>query len=298
MTSFGYNLAQSIADVRSRFNEPTAGLVSDAELTIWLNQAQLNLQNRLHFMLKEYTFPVVADRVEYELPSDFMGVQAGLIDEIPMRELTDKEYFGIFSGASSAPSAWGFRVVSKFSTYAPGKSERWKINLVPVPSDAASTTTLTGAHLAGATTLTVADTTGFPDQGTVLIGTEKIRYYAKTLTTLLQCIRGEEGTTAAGYSGTDVVQEQNVRLLYVYVPAVPATTAAYWEVPMEFQEILVMSALAQCHLKDGHIEKYAALQKKIYDMVEDYRETLVRRGETMPHIQDMEMGFEGDLGAQ
>jgi hypothetical protein len=298
MTSFGYTLAQAITDVRSRFNEPTAGLVSDAEITIWLNQAQLNLQNRLHFMLKEYTFPVVADRVEYELPADFMGVQAGLIDEIPMRELTDKEYFAIFNGASSAPTAWGFRIVSKATGYAPGKSERWKISLVPVPTDAATATTLTGVHTNSATTLIVASTDGFPDHGTVLIGTEKIRYYAKTTTTFTQCVRGEEGTTAAGYTGGDAVTEQNVRLLYVYAPAVPASTSAYWEVPMEFQEILVMSALSQCHMKDGHIEKYAALQKKIYDMVEDYRESLCRRGEAMPHIQDGELVWEGDLGVQ
>lgn len=61
-------------------------------------------------------------------------------------------------------------------------------------------TNLNGNHTAGVTTLTVDATTGFPDTGTAVIGTEEIIYTGKTGTTLTGCTRGANGTTAAPHN--------------------------------------------------------------------------------------------------
>lgn len=61
--------------------------------------------------------------------------------------------------------------------------------------------TVTGAHTSSATTITVASTAAFGIDvgggGRVVVGTEVIRFTARTATTLTGCTRGAEGTTAA-----------------------------------------------------------------------------------------------------
>lgn len=74
-----------------------------------------------------------------------------------------------------------------------------------------SQTTANGAILIGATSITLADATGFNTTamggGHVLIGTERIKYTTLTGNVISGCTRGFAGTTAAGYSsGTPVYQ--------------------------------------------------------------------------------------------
>jgi hypothetical protein len=55
------------------------------------------------------------------------------------------------------------------------------------------------------TTIPVASVSGFPDVGTILIGSEKIRYGSITGTTLADLSRGSDGTTAATHSSSAAV---------------------------------------------------------------------------------------------
>ena len=61
-------------------------------------------------------------------------------------------------------------------------------------------TYLTANATAIATTITVADTTGFPSSGTIWLGKEAIPYTGKTSTTFTGCVRGQLGTTASSHS--------------------------------------------------------------------------------------------------
>ena len=65
--------------------------------------------------------------------------------------------------------------------------------------ETASTTTAEN-RTAADTTITVASTSGFPDKGTILIGSEKIRYGTISGSTFGTLTRGDDGTTAASSS--------------------------------------------------------------------------------------------------
>ena len=65
--------------------------------------------------------------------------------------------------------------------------------------ETASTTTAEN-RTASDTTITVASTSGFPDKGTILIGSEKIRYGTVSGSTFGTLTRGDDGTTAASSS--------------------------------------------------------------------------------------------------
>jgi len=57
-------------------------------------------------------------------------------------------------------------------------------------------TTITAGHGGTETTITVADTTGFKDNGTIVVGTEHIVYTGKTSTTFTGCTRAIDDTVA------------------------------------------------------------------------------------------------------
>lgn len=63
-----------------------------------------------------------------------------------------------------------------------------------------------GAHTNSVTTITVDSTEMFPENGTIRIGTEQIKYTGKTATTFTGCTRGAWGTTASTHSDNDVVE--------------------------------------------------------------------------------------------
>ena len=68
-------------------------------------------------------------------------------------------------------------------------------------ADFETASTTTAENLTdSSTTITVASATSFPDKGTILIGSEKIRYGTKVADTFGSIVRGEDGTTAASSS--------------------------------------------------------------------------------------------------
>jgi len=70
-------------------------------------------------------------------------------------------------------------------------------------------TTLNGAILAGDVTITVPDTSEFPNTGRILIESEIIQYAGKTATTFTGCTRGNLSTVAAGHANGTVVAAMN-----------------------------------------------------------------------------------------
>jgi hypothetical protein len=69
----------------------------------------------------------------------------------------------------------------------------------------ATLTTVSGAHTAAVTTITVASTSGYPSVGTLLVKGEAISYTGTTSTTFTGCTRGVLGTTAVAFTGSETV---------------------------------------------------------------------------------------------
>jgi hypothetical protein len=69
----------------------------------------------------------------------------------------------------------------------------------------ATLTTVSGAHTAAVTTISVVSTTGYPSTGTLLINGEAISYTGITSTTFTGCTRGVLGTTAVAFTGSETV---------------------------------------------------------------------------------------------
>ena len=84
-------------------------------------------------------------------------------------------------------------------------------NRITVTAGYNGRSSVTGAHAANATTITVASTAAFGTSksggGRVMVGTEVITFSAKTATTLTGCTRGAEGTTAASMLDAAVISQ-------------------------------------------------------------------------------------------
>jgi hypothetical protein len=97
-------------------------------------------------------------------------------------------------------------------------------------STTAAITTLSATITATATTLTVASAANLASAGFILIGTETIYYGYATGNTLFNCVRAQNGTTAAAHTAGDAVYTQNLPCVTVWpTPDNSQTyTLVYW----------------------------------------------------------------------
>jgi len=97
-------------------------------------------------------------------------------------------------------------------------------------STTASITTLSATITATATTLTVASAANLASAGYILIGTETIYYGYATGNILSNCVRAQNGTTAAAHTAGDSVYTQNLPSVTVWpTPDDSQTyTLVYW----------------------------------------------------------------------
>lgn len=97
-------------------------------------------------------------------------------------------------------------------------------------STTASITTLSSTITATDTTITVASATNLPSAGFILIGTETIYFGYATGNILYNCVRAQNGTTAAAHTAGDSVYMQNLPSVTVWpTPDDSQTyTLVYW----------------------------------------------------------------------
>lgn len=81
-------------------------------------------------------------------------------------------------------------------------------------SDSGNNTTLSAGISSSVTTLPVVSTSGFQIPGTIRIGTEQISYSGVTSNTFTGCLRGVNGTTAAGHSSSAAVASVSDKLYF------------------------------------------------------------------------------------
>jgi hypothetical protein len=97
-------------------------------------------------------------------------------------------------------------------------------------STTAAITTLSATITATDTTITVASATNLPSAGFILIGTETIYFGYATGNILYNCVRAQNGTTAAAHTAGDSVYMQNLPSVTVWpTPDDSQTyTLVYW----------------------------------------------------------------------
>lgn len=252
-------LANIRDDIRNRLVETTADFYTNAELLVWINYSIKRFIQRTEWLERMRAQPLVANQYEYTLPTDVNKIVAvryrDQYDVEPQDMAEWFEYVGTFQSTGVPPQVY--------------RQFPWdhKIRIYPIPSAASASTTVTGAHNDTVTTITVGDTTSFPTRGTITInGSEQVRYTAKTATTFTGCIRGDGGTTAASYTGTEAVRWAELEVYYTYSPTALSSDSDVLATPSMFDETIVDYVLSIALQKR---DKYA-LAEKHFKKAEDY----------------------------
>ena len=149
-------------------------------------------------------------------------------------------------------------------------------------STTASITTLSATITATDTTITVASAANLASAGFILIGTETIYYGYATGNTLFNCVRAQNGTTAAAHTAGDAVYTQNLPSVTVWpTPDDSQTyTLVYWrmrriddagggvntmDVPFRFLNCLVAGLAYYLALKVPNAMERLEVLKAQYD---------------------------------
>jgi hypothetical protein len=97
-------LNEMIADVRSRLDESTAGFWTDAEITVWLNEANVRVAVELEDLEGTATSNIVASTANYDLPADFVRLDQAIYNGVYLKTITRdqlKQYGGLGNPTTS-----------------------------------------------------------------------------------------------------------------------------------------------------------------------------------------------------
>lgn len=162
--------------------------------------------NAIHFSPGNYTFQDPFQELHFvssKFPKAVTEVQllGSLTNEVGTVTVTAASPTGVFLNASGLALT----------------NNQYEGAVVTITGSAGQSTTTTDNPLtAGATTINVVSTTGFPSAGTgdngfLIIGSEKIIYAAKTGTSFTGCTRGAYGTVATAHTiGSAVTSNANL----------------------------------------------------------------------------------------
>ena len=233
------------ADIRVRLIETSAEYYTDAELLTYINYACREFARKTEWVERVKAYPLVANQFDYSLPSDVLKVSGLWWQDQYKIEQDDLEEFYYRVGAGFPASGVPPKAYRLFPH---GLSFR----LHPRPATASAASTLTGTHNTSVTTLNVTDTTSFPSSGYAIInGSEQVKYYAKTATTLLQVIRGDGGTTAASYIANDPISAAPLLVYHTYLPADLSADGDSLANPRQYDSAIAEYALGLALQKSG-----------------------------------------------
>lgn len=235
-------LANLRTEVRRRVGEGSTSFLVDAELTSLLNEAQVDFASDEGILDADSGLALVAKQYEYAVPSNFINQRYLLHQE--HRKLHYVSQRRLFTVLNARPGITGIPLYWTI----------WDkvIRLYPTPNASSASTAINdGAGIsASVTTITVDSTSGFSSSGRALIENEEVHYFDLTSTTLLQCKRGQAGTTAATHADDVAVSEAELRLFYYKTPTAMSADADTPDIPTEYHDILVYYAAGMFKIKD------------------------------------------------
>lgn len=272
--------------VRQLLNETDEGNspLTNEEINDEINLAQKEIAHSRLWSWYEETksFSSVADQYEYTLATNCFVLYDAKYDSQPLA-VADLHRWNILrwdSDVSGDPThicMW-----------------RKKARVYPYPSSSATATAINDADdiTASDTTITVDSTSGFREQGRIIIDSEVISYTGTTSTTLTGCVRGEEGTTAAIHLNNAVITERD--FIYHFQEDPDDLTDETDETSIPDPSILAYKAGAELALQldnetlhDRLLIKYDRAYKQLVKIDESkYKSTFGRVKESSEVIND------------
>lgn len=202
------NLAQHCIWGTKSLNDQNRAFWGLSELAREINEAVRKVQDLTKLAKTCASFSTVANKFSYSLPDQILDVERdGIIFDEGKYNITP-------SYVENAELRQNIMSAGTYPTVYTVRENLRTVEFWQATSTAAPASTLGGSLSATATSVTVADTSDFPDWGRALITTananEVISWTAKTATTLTGLSRGLEGTAPVAHSSSDVITWRNV----------------------------------------------------------------------------------------
>lgn len=197
------SLGRMMKMVRRLLNEPDFRFITDEDIYEEINEMQRDIAHERLWPFYETirSNSSVANQRNYDVDADVViGKPHTVVFQAQPLAKVDATRFDMLN--------WNTHVTGQ-----PTHASIWnnQIRLYPIPTSSADTTTLNGALSASATSITVADNSGFSPTGRLIIDSEVISYTGLSGTTsFVGCVRGEEDTTAATHSSGATVTERDL----------------------------------------------------------------------------------------
>lgn len=197
------SLQKMIAKVRTLTDEKDDDFLTDDEIADAINDKQRDILDERLWTFNETTLSdsVVQYQFEYDVPEEIKTLYGVVVETWPMAGISQARFDML---------NWDTQTQSS----TPTNVAVWnrKAKLWPRPDTAADSTTLSGAITSSATSITVADASGFKigDYYRFLIDDEVIYATFLSTNTFTGCMRGQEGTTAASHSDGATVTERDI----------------------------------------------------------------------------------------
>jgi len=267
------NVSDYKTEIGSLLHDTSNVEFSAADITRWLNRAQLIATGKTNCLQRIYTTSGVANQAEYTWPTNALKILGAMYNwDKPLYPTSNKDlrYYDedwIQANAVTDPTHYHLIEMSR------------KVATYPPPSSVADTTAIDDADgiTASDTTITVDSTSGFPSRGRILIGSEVIAYTNTTSTTFTGCTRGLEDTTAAVHADDAAVTLRDLIFWCVEKPTdlsvdtdIPWNSQAYL---YTFHGVLIPYCLYMAKLKDGEpLEGKGFYQDFLFQVEEMKRE--------------------------
>ena len=219
-----------------------SGVGEDTFLKQSINDGQADFSRDINwaFLENRGSITSVASKYIYDLASDFDTIKAVIFE---------RNHILI-------PINWGqwIELNTSTSTGTPRYFiiKEGKLHLYPATGSAAATTTL-GAAITSAsdTTITLTSVSNLEGKGRALIDSEVIEWQAISGSTIINCRRGLEGTTAATHLNGAAFTYRNIEYDYYKTLADMSDDADTSSIPTRYHEALILYAASRWYEKLG-----------------------------------------------
>ena len=219
-----------------------SGTSQDTFLKQSINDGQSDFSRDINwaFLENRGSITSVASKFIYDLASDFDTIKAVIFEKNHiLTPINWNQWIDLNTSITSGTPRY-FIV------------KEGKLHIYPA-TDAAATTTTLGAAISttSATTITLASVSGLEDRGRALIDSEVIEWQAISGSTIINCRRGLEGTTAATHLIGVAFTERNIEYDYYKTLADLSADGDTSSVPTRYHEALVLYAAGRWYEKLG-----------------------------------------------
>lgn len=254
---------ENIRDLtRVLLSETTASFYTNAEINNWINYGLDDFCNRTKILEDISTDSTVQYQADYDLPTDYTAIKQV---EIIKGSTT---YF-VFPNTLREQ----FTGTQKITSNPPELATIWGdiLRFQDRPSNAASTTTLSGALSSAGVTISIASSTVLPNSGRVKIDSEVIEYWNvdRDNDEIEVATRGVEGTTATSHLDAATVTLRDIWFYHNKRATALTADSDTPEIPAQFHQALAYYAGWLGRLKSRDYDLAAQLKQQYEQFVND-----------------------------